>query len=283
MSEHTIQLNDGRNLGYGTYGDTSGKPVLYFHGTPGCRFDAELFHTLAMNNHIHLISVERPGYGLSDEKCSYTYMDWVKDVRELMKELKMEKVDIIGVSGGAPYALSCAEQLCSKIGRVAIVCGLVPFDSEEARKSIAKEDQMLMDAAQNTPEQVAPVIENIHNNPHRMVEESTSSFTDFDKKIITNEVLEKFPRIIKEATRSSEGMIRDYKLFGQPWNINFKDINVPVYFWNGDLDQSISVKVASSFADRFRKVKFNLIEGAGHFGTAVVGPERAILLLANEK
>jgi pimeloyl-ACP methyl ester carboxylesterase len=44
-----ITLPDGRSLGYAQYGDTHGKPLLLFHGTPGSRY----FHHPAtrMENH----------------------------------------------------------------------------------------------------------------------------------------------------------------------------------------------------------------------------------------
>lgn len=63
MSEHIVKLKDGRNLGYAHYGDEEGKPVLLFHGTPGSRFQGELFEDLTKNKGIHLIVMERPGYG----------------------------------------------------------------------------------------------------------------------------------------------------------------------------------------------------------------------------
>ena len=34
----SISLEDGRTLAYAEYGDPYGKPVFFFHGTPGSRF-----------------------------------------------------------------------------------------------------------------------------------------------------------------------------------------------------------------------------------------------------
>ncbi|HZJ25818.1 MAG TPA: hypothetical protein VFF40_02200 [Acidimicrobiia bacterium] len=35
--EGTITLPDGRHLGFAEYGPSTGRPVLWFHGTPGGR------------------------------------------------------------------------------------------------------------------------------------------------------------------------------------------------------------------------------------------------------
>ena len=43
--DNQIKLRDGRRLGYAEFGDPRGKPVLFFHGYPGSRWDgAETGH-----------------------------------------------------------------------------------------------------------------------------------------------------------------------------------------------------------------------------------------------
>ena len=36
-----LTLKDGRTLGYEEDGDAKGKPLLYFHGSPGSRVEAQ--------------------------------------------------------------------------------------------------------------------------------------------------------------------------------------------------------------------------------------------------
>jgi hypothetical protein len=35
----TVELHDGRALGFAEYGDPDGKPVFHFHGHPGSRLE----------------------------------------------------------------------------------------------------------------------------------------------------------------------------------------------------------------------------------------------------
>ena len=37
MSDSTVRLRDGRQVGYAEYGDLLGKPVVFFQGTPSSR------------------------------------------------------------------------------------------------------------------------------------------------------------------------------------------------------------------------------------------------------
>jgi len=77
-----IQLQDGRLLGYTQTGDPSGKPVFFFQGTPSSR----LFHpdgavTAVLG--VCLITIDRPGFGLSDFQPGRTLLDWPDDVAEV--------------------------------------------------------------------------------------------------------------------------------------------------------------------------------------------------------
>jgi pimeloyl-ACP methyl ester carboxylesterase len=57
----TITLRDGRTLGYAEYGDPNGKPLLWFHGFPGCRLDGKLVEEAAGAAGVRVIAPDRPG------------------------------------------------------------------------------------------------------------------------------------------------------------------------------------------------------------------------------
>ncbi len=99
QENQTMTLSDGRKLGYAEYGDPKGKPVLLFHGWPGSRLGANFMETLATKLHIHLISLDRPGYGLSDFKRQRTLLDWTDDIEEFADTCKLKKFAVLGISG----------------------------------------------------------------------------------------------------------------------------------------------------------------------------------------
>ena len=66
QSDKQITLRDGRCLGYAEFGDPRGKPVLFFHGYPGSRWDGAETGQAAERVGVRLIAPDRPGMGLSD-------------------------------------------------------------------------------------------------------------------------------------------------------------------------------------------------------------------------
>ncbi|MBC6971558.1 alpha/beta hydrolase, partial [Bacillus sp. Xin] len=94
MKDHIITLQDGRKLAYIEYGKTNGLPVMLFHGTPGSRIWSLTDDMVAKRLGIRLLSIDRPGYGLSDQKRNRTVLDWAEDVNELADQLKLQTFSI---------------------------------------------------------------------------------------------------------------------------------------------------------------------------------------------
>lgn len=88
-SQLSITLKDGRQLGFAEYGAPGGKPILFFHGLPGCRLDAKLFQDLALAQNYRLISIDRPGIGLSSKIIPWTASVFMKLTLMMFKNPKM--------------------------------------------------------------------------------------------------------------------------------------------------------------------------------------------------
>lgn len=93
-------MPDGRKLAYTEWGLPDGKPVMYFHGTPGSRIwcpDEEATSTAG----VRLIIPDRPGIGRSDPLEGRTLADLPKDVAALADSLDISSLPS---SGSLPVA-----------------------------------------------------------------------------------------------------------------------------------------------------------------------------------
>lgn len=88
----TIQLHDGRTLGYTEYGSLTGSALFYFHGHPGSRFEARFLAERATQAGVRLIGIDRSGMGLSSYKAGRCLLDWPDDVVELADNLHIERM-----------------------------------------------------------------------------------------------------------------------------------------------------------------------------------------------
>src|SRR5262245_42519005 len=79
----TLRLRDGRRLGFAEWGAADGWPVFLFHGTPGSRLTRHPDEPLTRALGARLITIDRPGYGLSTAQPGRRLLDWPADVAAL--------------------------------------------------------------------------------------------------------------------------------------------------------------------------------------------------------
>lgn len=132
----TIQLPDGRRLAYLETGDPEGRPVLYFHGSPGSRLEGLFFDQFNKQLGVRLIAIDRPGYGLSDFQQNRTYLNWAGDVSEMADQLGIDRFAVLGWSSGGPYATVVAHELPERVTVAAVVAGEGPYASSDYPKSV---------------------------------------------------------------------------------------------------------------------------------------------------
>src|SRR5438270_6640061 len=126
--ESTARLPSGRRLAFAEFGDLDGRPVFFFHGTPGNRQAAYLEEWGNAFN-IHFFVPERPGFGRSSFQRDRRLLDWPRDVDAMLNHLGLSRVTVFGVSGGGPYALACAYAIPDRLESAICVSGVGPPDA----------------------------------------------------------------------------------------------------------------------------------------------------------
>jgi pimeloyl-ACP methyl ester carboxylesterase len=122
-------LPDGRALGWAEYGDPAGAPLLFFHGTPGCRYTAGLMAEAALTAGVRLIGVDRPGLGVSDPAPRRTLRSWPDDVASLADGLGLDRFAVAGWSGGGVHALACGWRIPERLTACIVLAGVASPDT----------------------------------------------------------------------------------------------------------------------------------------------------------
>ncbi|KAI0545296.1 alpha/beta hydrolase [Xylaria curta] len=126
----TLELPDGRVLGFAEYGSPNGKPIFFFHGFPSSRLEAAGILKLVKRQDLRIIAPERPGFGLSTFNARHRITDWPADVRALATHLGLTRFAVLGGSGGAPYALACARALPAEmLSAVGLLAPAAPWEA----------------------------------------------------------------------------------------------------------------------------------------------------------
>ena len=108
------------------FGPAAGRAVFHCHGIAGSGLDASLYGDAPDRVGVRLICPDRPGLGESEFQAGRKILDWPNDVVELADHLEIASFSVIGVSGGAPYALACAYKIPQRTEACGILSGAGP-------------------------------------------------------------------------------------------------------------------------------------------------------------
>lgn len=269
QSEHVITLTDGRHLGYALYGDPAGKPVLYFHGGMSSRLDIRFAYEHCARAGLYIIAPDRPGTGQSSRQAGRTMADWAKDVVELLDQLQIDRVPLMGWSVGGPYALTCAYQIPQRITTVATIGSAMTFDSPEAVKALGlMADRLLLTCPQAWRWLLAALLCCAGKLPPALIkmelEREVQSAPDRTIiKALSTSQGSKF--IIESVAQGGYGVVDDYAAVAQHWGFALSEIKIPVHIYHGELDAICPLSAAHYLADNIKGSILELVPDEGHF------------------
>lgn len=262
-----LRLPDGRRLGYLDCGDPQGKPVLFFHGLPGSRWQSQLNAAIAASLNIRLIAVERPGFGLSDFQPGRTLRDWPNDVTALVDSLSIDRFAVVGVSGGGPYAAVCAWRLFPRLTRAILVSSMAPG----RRSDMDRLQRWLLGLARwGEPVMHLPVAlmaASIRRDPDRYFNLMAARLPPVDRAICSRPAVR---TMLKEDMRAAfeqgpRGARRDAVLLTRPWGFELSDIRAPTRLWHGGQDAITPLRMGRELAAAIPRCQPRFIDAGGHF------------------
>ena len=125
--EGNIAVGDDRQIGFAEFGAPQGRAIFWLHGTPGARRQIPVeARVYAEENDIRLIGVDRPGIGSSTPHQYENVRAFADDLRTMADTLGIDKMAVVGLSGGGPYTLACAAAMPDRVVAAGVLGGVAP-------------------------------------------------------------------------------------------------------------------------------------------------------------
>ncbi len=266
---NSLDLPDGRKMGFNEYGDPHGVPIFYFHGTPGSRLEAGRLHEMGATHRYRVIGLDRPGMGLSTYDPNRTLLSWAKDVAYFADCLSLKKFFLMGHSGGAPYVAACAYALPDRVEGAAIISGMGPFEKPEAQMGLATGQKIINHLIRLIPPSANLMMwltEKMLKNPDKMFEHMVKQLPQPDQLVFSDPEEKKFLIISSlEAFREgSKGPAQEMQLLLKPWGFNLEAINIPIHIWYGALDKQAPRSHAELYAKLIPHAQLEVRDNEGH-------------------
>lgn len=275
-AEGRFYLPEGRRLGYAEYGDPSGAVVLWFHGTPGGRRQFPLTARRAAERlGLRVVLVERPGAGLSDPHAYKAVGDWATDIAHVADAIGAERLGVVGLSGGGPYALACGAvpTLRGRVAAVAVLGGVVPAFGPDAAATgvidVARRFAPILSGLRGPlAAVVAGLVLPIVPFGHWAYRAYASISPEGDQKVFADSDMEGvfLDDLVLAIKGRCRAIVDDARLFGRDWGFRLADVSVPVRWWHGDADHIVSLGSAKLAAGQLPDAELILRPEESHLG-----------------
>lgn len=268
----SILLTDGRTLGYRELGTPGGKPMFFFHGTPGSRLTLSATDPIATIPGVHLVAPERPGYGLSSPKPMRTLLDWARDVVELADHLRIDRFAVCGASGGGPHALACAHALGDRVRIALVLCSPSPAGFPRATRGMAFGNRLGLALQRHAPGLMRRMqqssVRAFAKNPNGYIDAIARQMPPEDRQLMADPAIrDAVIRDLREAYRQgADGHMVDGALAmtASDWGFDLHGIAVPVHLWHGERDRLVTTSMFRHLASSIPGCVAHSVAGAGH-------------------
>lgn len=280
--ERSIIRPDGRRVGWTESGTLDGHPILRMPGTPGSRFSLRADRAIWTVRGIRMITVERPGFGVSTRLPGRGFVEHAHDVVAILDELAIDAVVVLGISGGAPHVLAFAATFPERVLAAAIVVGGAPVNDTEADQMIPinREGRALARAGDwpGLQDLLASVREQMLLDPIAGFRDVMDRAPAADQEIMRDPAWQAgFARGLSEALRPGvEGWTDESFALNRDW-IDFEpeSIRLPIVWWHGDGDRNAPLSAVRRLSASVRAIEVRSWDDAGHL--AAYRNEAAVL------
>lgn len=285
--EGTIRVRGGRKLSFAEFGPLHGRPFVWLHGTPGARRQIpEAARVAAVELGIRIIGIDRPGVGLSTPHLYDSILDFTPDLEIVFDQLGLERVAMIGLSGGGPYALAAGHALPKRVAAVGVLGGVVPTQGDDAVPGglvgqLARFGPIL--PPMRIPLSLAlSVMARILRPVASPGFDLYAHFSpEGDRRVFARpEIKAMFlDDLFGNSRRGLQAPVNDLILFTRPWGFSLRGIRVPVWWWHGDSDHIVPLAQAHSVVPRIPGAGLTTRPGESHLGGLAAAEEVLTKLL----
>jgi len=268
VEDQTIQLADGRTVGYADYGAAAATAVLWCHGGPGSRAEPAHLAPQARRAGLRIVGIDRPGYGLSTLQSGRTIAGWVPDAVAVADHLGIGQFVAVGISTGGAYALALAAAVPARVLGVVVCCAMTDMRWPEGRATMSRpHTHAVWDAPDRAAALAAAIDAHGEDGSKLRADGMAAGLAPSDVALFrdpswTNEATAAFQAMFAQGL---EGFTDDRLADGPGWvSFDVTAIRCPVTVLHGRSDRIVNVIHAYHTAELIPGAELLVLDDLGH-------------------
>ena len=272
--EGTVAVGGGRRLGFAEFGSPQGRAVFWLNGTPGARRQIPIeARAYAERENVRLIGLDRPGIGSSTPHTYDRVLSFADDLRIVADTLGVDRMGIVGLSGGGPYTLASAYAMPERVVGVAVLGGVAPVVGPDAMSGglmqlgsllaplLARGGVPIGAATSAAIRVVRPFASPIIDLYGRLSPEA-------DRRLLARPEFKAMflDDLLNGSRKQMAAPFADIVAFTRDWGFRVPDVKAPVRWWHGDTDHIIPFEHGLHMVDLLPDAEFHHLPGESHLG-----------------
>jgi pimeloyl-ACP methyl ester carboxylesterase len=272
--EGNVAVGEDRQIGFAEFGAPQGRAIFWLHGTPGARRQIPIeARAFAVDENIRLIGIDRPGIGSSTAHQYKNVRDFVDDLRTVADTLGIDKMAVVGLSGGGPYTLACGAAMPDRVVVAGVVGGVAPTIGPDR----------IGGGLMALGSRVAPVLQ-IAGFPIGMAASTLIRLIrpvagpaaglyglvspPGDRRLMARpEIKAMFlDDLLNGSRKQLQAPFSDIVVFARDWGFRLDEVKVPVKWWHGDADHIIPFSHGEFVVGRLPDAELYPMPGESHLG-----------------
>ncbi len=273
--EGNIAVGEGRQVGFAEFGAPQGRAIFWLHGTPGARRQIPTeARAYAEKANVRLIGIDRPGIGSSTPYQYQNVLEFTEDLRTIADTLGIDKMAVVGLSGGGPYTLACAAAMPERVIAAGVVGGVAPAIGP---------DSIGGGLMGNLGTRVAPLLR-VAGWPIRLTALSLVQLIrpfagpaadlyglvspPADRQLLARpEIKAMFlDDLLNGSRKQLAAPFYDIIAFARDWGFRLDEVKVHVRWWHGDADHIVPYAHGQHVVSRLPDAELFPMPGESHLG-----------------
>jgi pimeloyl-ACP methyl ester carboxylesterase len=272
-----VSTADGRSLDVVSSGAAGSKALFVHVGTPSGAIADEHAIRVAAERGLRYVTYARPGYGDSTRRPGRAVADCVEDVRAIARALGLDRLLVVGISGGGPHALACAALAPDLVTACAPIGSVAPFDAEglDFLAGMGPENVVEFGLAVEGEDALRPYLEREAEVFGAVSGEQVAAalgglVDEVDRAALSGPYADLIAAQCREALRTGIwGWLDDDLAFARAWGVPLDAVRVPVTIWQGAHDRMVPFEHGRWLADHVAGARAELLPDEGHLSLEV--------------
>lgn len=273
--EGTVAVDGGRRrLGFAEFGPPQGRAVVWLHGTPGARrqVPAEA-RVIAHRDGLRIVGIDRPGIGSSTPHVYDSVLAFTRDLEVVADSLGIDRMAVIGLSGGGPYALAAGAALPQRVTAVGVLGGVAPTVGPDAiGGGLVALGTRLRPVIRVGRVPIGIGLTQMVRLARPLASPALEAYARFspagDRRLLARPEFKAMflDDLLNGSRKQLSAPLADVLQFTSHWGFTASDVAVPVRWWHGDADHIIPFAHGQHMVQRLPDAELRVLPGESHLG-----------------